>query len=552
MRHQNLGLAYLEENRVQEAKAEYEKIVQLAPGESLGYSNLAICLLRLADYPGAKEKVELALQKSEDPDIRLIVVEIDDRSGNLDQAIADAESALKKTPDHVRLNFKAAELNKRKGDWVKAESHLRRAVGRDPGNLALQLYWIEALVRTQRLKEAADQLQETRKQILDLPTQTNEYFQTAVNQLHDGKGQLAIPGVIAIHNLLKPSPLYQRSITDLVGTGGAAIGFPIQHYSNAVLKQWKAEKSKPANLRFVDATASAGLSNLPAAGIAVGRFRQRWASRPLLAGPCRLLKNSGSKFTDVTAAEAIALTDGLNAKFADYDNDGRLDLYVISDQGHVLFHHEASGKFSDMTVRSGIHEKGAATPLFLDLDNEGDLDLLLLNPSGNRAYRNNGDGTFSLFTADLGLQNYGAGAAAFADFDEDGDLDLFLAGPAHSALFSNLRSGHFEEKKDSGLPATASSTVSAADVDNDGLVDLLIDGWYYKNKGDGNFQQTSRILQNAAWSLFADIDNDGWKDLAAQSANQFVVKLNTEEGHFADTPQPVPPFKAPTDCRFGL
>ena len=59
--HQNLGLAYLEENRIQEAKAEYEKIIQLVPQESLGYANLAITLLRQGDYSGANQQIQKAI-----------------------------------------------------------------------------------------------------------------------------------------------------------------------------------------------------------------------------------------------------------------------------------------------------------------------------------------------------------------------------------------------------------------------------------------------------------------------------------------------------------
>src|SRR5262245_40908157 len=90
VRHQSLGLAYLEENRVQDAKAEYQRIVQLAPQESLGNANLAICLLREGDYTGANQQIQQAIQKSDTPDARLIIVEIDDRSGKLDQGINDA------------------------------------------------------------------------------------------------------------------------------------------------------------------------------------------------------------------------------------------------------------------------------------------------------------------------------------------------------------------------------------------------------------------------------------------------------------------------------
>jgi tetratricopeptide (TPR) repeat protein len=553
VRHQNLGLADLEENRLQEAKSEYEKVIQLAPQESLGYANLAICLLRLGDYDGANQKAQQALQKSDAPDVRLIVAEINDRSGKLDAAINETENALLKSPRHVRLNFKAAQLSISKGDWERAAAHLKRVMDVDPGNLATQLFLIESLVRTNQPEAAANQLRETRKQILDLSAEMNQYFQTAINLLQEHKSEAGLLAVISIHNLLKPSPLYQRSITELVGPGGAMIGFPIEHFSAQVLQEWKTEKTSAVHFHYVDATSDAGLSNLHSTSIAVGDFNGDGKPDLFISGESRLLKNEGHKFTDVTSSMGITVCKGSQAKFADFDNDGKLDLYVACEDRHILYRNDGA-KFIDVTTRSGINEKSDASPLFLDLDNEGDLDLLLLRPSGNTAYRNNGDGTFTLFGADLGLQKTGATSAVFADFDEDGDLDLFLSGGSTSALFDDERSGHFLEKPNSGLPATGIGAAAAADVNNDGYVDLLLNGVMYINKQNGTFVATrpSNAPRNDSQAFFADIDNDGWKDLLLLSTNRLEVRRNAGNSTFVDASKMVPPiggrYFAVADC----
>src|SRR5262249_51099055 len=71
--HQNLGLAYLEENQTQQAADEYSKIIELAPEEVLGYANLGLAKLRMQDYSEAEKRIKQALQKSDDPDAQLIL-----------------------------------------------------------------------------------------------------------------------------------------------------------------------------------------------------------------------------------------------------------------------------------------------------------------------------------------------------------------------------------------------------------------------------------------------------------------------------------------------
>ncbi len=547
--YQNLGLAYLEENQVQEARNEYNKIIQLAPEEALGYANVAIAELRLGNYAEAENRAKQAIQRSKDPDVSLIRVEIHDRTGNVNQAIEEAESTLQENPQHVRLHYKTAQLYARSGNWKKQEPRLKRVVELMPGNLAAHLEWIQALVRNDERIDAVAQLEEIRKQIPELTPEIANYFETALDSLKAGNTESSLPLVIALTNLLKPTPLYQSSIIDLVGPGGAMIGFPILHYSPAILAKLRSEQIRLASIRFVESTSAASLNQIQnVASIVAGDFDADGRVDLFVAGPGLLFKNLGTKFVDVTRQAGLQSAGAsISAHFGDFDNDGKLDLYVVRETKHSLYRNIGNGKFSDVTKDAHISDEDAARALFVELDQDGDLDLLLLKPSGNRAYRNNGDGTFTEFSDQLGIAGSTGKKAVFGDFDEDGDLDLFVSGD-RSFLFTNLRQGHFQDViSNLGIrSAGGSGAVVAVDANQDGYLDLWIGGQLFVNKKDGTFYP-KKILQVAAVDVACpDFDNDGIRDFVFAGTNQAQLFRGQGNGGYKDVSHLLPSVSSRT------
>src|SRR4029077_10356426 len=135
------------------------------------------------------------------------------------------------------------------------------------------------------------------------------------------------------------------------------------------------------------------------------------------------------------------------AAFGDYDNDGRVDLYVATSGRGMLLRNTGAGRVRDVAVSAGLAESTTASRArFIDLDHDGDLDLLLATAAGTRAYRNNLDGTFSGLTAQMGIPSGGGGIrdVAFGDFDGDGHTDLVIVGNDGSLrLLRNLSQGRF-------------------------------------------------------------------------------------------------------------
>jgi hypothetical protein len=229
-------------------------------------------------------------------------------------------------------------------------------------------------------------------------------------------------------------------------------------------------------------------------------------------GPNALYRNNGDgTFTDVAQPAGVALGDRVcvGATFADYDNDGRPDLYVTSTRGgNVLFHNEGGGKFADVTKAAGLEHVGhSQTGTFFDYDNDGLLDVFLTNTAAwtsdeyskdhrywvgkenfdgvilsrkehNRLYRNNGNGTFTDVTAKAGLAGRGwtADAAVF-DYDGDGRLDVFVTGMfGRCQLYRNNGDRTFTDVTLAVLGRTPYGGIGtkAFDFNNDGRLDLYV------------------------------------------------------------------------------
>ncbi|HEX6820984.1 MAG TPA: FG-GAP-like repeat-containing protein [Candidatus Sulfotelmatobacter sp.] len=194
----------------------------------------------------------------------------------------------------------------------------------------------------------------------------------------------------------------------------------------------------------------------------------------------------GGKFENVTAKAGLdASVHGIACTAGDYDNDGFSDLAVTSKDAVTLLHNEHNGTFKNVALSAGI--KGAcclAGVTFVDYDHDGDLDLHVANRSGSlsqhetgnsRMWRNNGDGTFTDVTEETGLGgNSGANSAIGTDYNNDRAIDLFVTSSAPEIL-ENPREGKFKERRLWPDPVRMSLTgVSILDFDHDGWMDFAL------------------------------------------------------------------------------
>ncbi len=522
--HSSLGLAYLEENRLAEAETEFKQLIELAPNEALGYANLALTYLRMDRLREAEQQVAKAIKLSQEPESRLIMAEILDRSGKRELAVTLLSESVQRTPDYVPAQYKLMQLHSRSGTgdrWKKMQSVLEQIIVSAPANLPARLQFAEVLIRNRQIPQAVVQLREIRQFFADLPADSESYFDRTLNTLQTSNTVDALPAAIAFHNLLKPVPLYQAGVMELSGPGGAMIGFPVQHFSSAITSQ--IQSSPLAHLSFVNDTSLTALATT----VAQGDFDEDGDPDLFLAGENKLLRNEKGKYQSVAFPNTSATRF---ATFADYNNDGKLDLCAAGDTGLSLYRNNGGGSFKLIQTLPGPFN----AVLFVDLDNEGDLDLYTIGSAA--AFQNNGDDTFTDVTAKMGLSRTGTSTdALLSDFDDDGDIDLYVADPVSGdALYSNLRQGRFQDVTSSaGISGAKSQAVSSADYDRDGVPELFLTGKtsiLFRNAGQGKLQKDNRLAFPANSSgrdaIFFDFDNDGLQDLCVAGETTSLYRNN--------------------------
>src|SRR5579859_7446318 len=273
------------------------------------------------------------------------------------------------------------------------------------------------------------------------------------------------------------------------------------------------------------------------------------------------------KFVDITSASGIRFryisfhtpkhylpeTMGAGVALFDYDNDGRLDIFLVNgapladptSKGSVpqktgpqywnrLYHQKQDGTFEDVTEKAGLQGSGYGMGVAVgDYDNDGFEDLYVTAYGGNKLYHNNGDGTFTDVTEKAGVAGSGwSTSAAWVDLDNDGLLDLVVLRyvqwdfddiwcgehkegyrsychpdyfqPITPLVYHNAGNGHFTEVSQKiGLSKPGKGLgIAIADYDRDGHIDVFVANdsmveFLYHNKGDGTFEEVGLLTQVA-------------------------------------------------------
>ena len=273
----------------------------------------------------------------------------------------------------------------------------------------------------------------------------------------------------------------------------------------------------------------------------------------------RLYRNRGDgTFEDVTERAGILPGGyGMGVAVADYDDDGRRDLYVTNYGPNRLYHNLGNGKFEEIAEKAGVADSGFSVgSTFVDYDGDGRLDLYVGNyldyvpdfntregfpgPTAyqgqvNRLYRNIGGGRFQDVTQEAGFDKYPGHTmgVGIIDYNDDGRWDLFVANDAmENFLFENKGNGQFEENAlltnvayGADGDARGSMGAEVGDVNGDGRFDLFVPDFtltcLYVNQGGGFFEDQARqagialaCSRYVSWgAALADLDLDTDQDI---------------------------------------
>ena len=257
---------------------------------------------------------------------------------------------------------------------------------------------------------------------------------------------------------------------------------------------------------------------------------------------------SKSQFTNVAPDLKMDKVDGgRGSAWGDYDNDGDEDIVAVGTyQPHALYRNNGDGTFTNVAEQAGIADpRGGWGSLFADYDNDGSLDLYITRggwsgAAENTLYHNNGDGTFTDVTHAAGVADpQSSFCAAWADYNNDGYLDLYIADGvigdgAANVLYHNNGDGTFTNIAESAGVANTGNSLGTAwgDYDKDGYIDLHVVNFgqsnvLYRNNGDGTFTDVTPTtgmnlpVTDAFVTFFLDVDNDADLDIFISNSGSF-------------------------------
>ena len=498
----NLGIAYMNQQRMDKAVEEFDLALKADPGLTVAELNKGIALLNLQKLPEAEAALnEAAAKEPANPRVWYNLGLLRRSEGKPAEAIEAFQRVLAVDPNDPDTHYFLGTMYAQQQQYDKAIAEFEAALRLKPFHASAEFGLARALQRSGKTDAARQHLQ-----TFEHLTKTNLSAPITLTYGEQGRYSTA-----------------QDAVTQQPKVGPM---IPVTFVAQPVATPTASEAANGpgGGICMLDVTGE-GHFDLVVMGGGQHAIRVyhnvgggKWKELP----PQRTGLDAGGT--------------GISCAVGDFDNDRRDDLAVAFSDRVLLFRNLGGGRFADVTKSAGITPANHPAGLtFIDFDHDGDLDLFVTGEpastqpgaTSNVLWRNNGNGTFTNWTAETGLGGSGATTSVIlSDINNDRAVDLLVTGSGTApTVWLNPREGRFQPMplyNDAGLPPTVG--VYVFDFNKDGWMDVALTHagapgiTLWRNLEGKRFERVPLPLNDATrgWGIAAiDFDNDGWLDLTA-------------------------------------
>src|SRR2546428_9206848 len=252
------GLAYLQQNQLRRAEAEFKKVVALAPDQALGYANLGLVYLREGRYRDAEAQLRRAAElDSADSDVDLMLASVYQQTSRETDAHREIDRVLRRDSTDIRALYALAALAARSadaGERQRRENLLRQVMARAPANIVVRLELVDLLLARGSAGDAAGELEALQRQLPQLPREAARFFERAVRLARAGRAAEAATQARLFHRAMEGTAAYQGILERLGGSGsrggGTFAGYPVLTFNPNMAVPKQDPRAVAAAIRF--------------------------------------------------------------------------------------------------------------------------------------------------------------------------------------------------------------------------------------------------------------------------------------------------------------
>jgi tetratricopeptide (TPR) repeat protein len=495
----NLGVAYMNQQRMDNAVEEFDLALTADPGLTTAELNRGIALLNLQKLPEAEKALNAAAAAdASNPRVWYNLGLLRRGEGNSAGAIEAFQHVLAIDPNDPDAHYFLGTMYSQQQQYDKAIAEFETVLRLRPLHASAEFGLARALQRSGKPDAAREHLQ-----TFEHLTKTN--LSAPITLAYGEQGRYS-----TAQEVPTPAPKVGPMIP---------VTFVAQPVASPTASQ--SENGPGGGICMLDVTGDGRLDL-----VVMGSGEHA----------IRVYHNVGAEGWKELPPHQTGLDaagHGISCAVGDFDNDGKNDLAVAFSDRVLLFRNLGGGKFGDVTKSSGIVPANRPSGLtFVDYDHDGDLDLFVTgaaaeaNSTNNVLWRNNGNGTFTNWTAETGMGGSSeTTSVTLSDINNDRAVDLLVTGPGASpTVWLNPREGRFTPMPlydNVGLPPTVG--IYVLDFNKDGWMDVALthDGapgvTLWRNVEGKRFERVPLPISDATRGrgvTAIDVDNDGWIDLA--------------------------------------